>query len=216
MLKLHRTDRSMGPVSFRAYMWLAPAVVAALIGCAVQKPPPTAPVMASSREDIFVLRSLREERIAKSDWCTPARTGFEHSDLSKGGFVVEDGFSMWAVATDADDGRIINAKVDKVGQLRACFGSTADPKTIGFFTEGRIASLTFTGAGTCVVLRPDFPEKGITHLRCFLELRNLPAPYVGGVLTTNTVNSKTPLGDTTDPVGYVQSSVATVRLWRAP
>jgi hypothetical protein len=38
--------------------------------------------------------------------------------------------------------------------------------------------------------------------------------FIGGHLTANTVNSRQPLGGMTDPAGYTQSSIATVRLWR--
>ena len=121
---------------------------------------------------------------------------------------------MWAVAVRPGDGRITDAKVNKVGERHACSGSTTDPKVVSFFTEGRVAALSFTGSGNCLGLRPDFPERGITSFRCFLELRDLPAPYVGGVLTTNTVLSRADLGDVSDPPGYVQPSIATIRLWR--
>jgi hypothetical protein len=50
--------------------------------------------------------------------------------------------------------------------------------------------------------------------RCFMELSGLPAPYVGGQLTTNTVGSRNALGDRTDPPGYTQPSIATIRLWK--
>jgi hypothetical protein len=192
-------------------------VGASIIGCAAQTPATTEHAPVGAREDILVLRSIKEESIPKSDWCTPARTAFEPLDPSGGGFVSEERYSMWAVTVRPADGRISDAKANKVGELRACFRSTADPKVVAFFTEGRLAGVTFSGSGgNCVVLRLDFPEKGIRPVRCFLELRDLPAPYTSGVLTTNSVTSRAALGDATDPPGYVQSSIATVRLWRAP
>ena len=186
-----------------------------IFGCAVQSPATTERPSVGSREDIFVLRSIREERTAESEWCTPARTAFEPLDPAGGGFVVEDRFSMWAVATQASDGRVTDAKANRVGELRACFRSTADPKVVGFFADARLQSVSFIGSGNCVAVRPDFPEKGITPFRCFLELRDLPAPYASGWLTTNTIGSRAVLGDATDPSGYVQPSIATIRLWRA-
>src|SRR5262249_3782683 len=152
-----------------------------------------------AREEILVLRSVAEEGISKSDWCTPARTAFEPFDPSRGGFLVETRHSMWAVNVRATDGRISDAKVNKVGELHACFRSTADPNVFGFFTEGRLAGVTFSGSGNCIILRLDFPEKGIRPVRCFLELRDLPAPYTSGVLTTNSVTSRAALGDATNP-----------------
>ena len=182
------------------------------LGCATQSATPRAASVASSREDIYVLRSLREERSRKSDWCTPTRTGFEPPS---GVVPLEDRYTMWAVAVQSSDGRITDSKANVAGELHACFGSTTDPKVISFFTEGRIAGVSFSGSGNCLVGQPDFPEKGITTFRCYLDLRGLPAPYVGGLLTTNTVGSKAVLGDVTDPPGYVQPSIATIRLWRS-
>ena len=43
---------------------------------------------------------------------------------------------------------------------------------------------------------------------------NLPDAYMGGQLTTNTIGSQNALGAVTDPPGYVQSSIATIRLWK--
>jgi hypothetical protein len=185
----------------------------ATFGCAMRSETPKAAGIAAAREDIYVLRSVREERITKSDWCTPARAGFEQSS---GGFMVEDRYTMWAVAVRSSDGQIIDASANKAGELHVCFGSTTDRTVLNFFTEGRIAGLPLLGNGNCVAMPPDFPEKGITRVRCYLELRGLPAPYVGGLLTTNSVASKVGLGGVTDPPGYVQSSIATIRLWRAP
>jgi hypothetical protein len=44
----------------------------------------------------------------------------------------------------------------------------------------------------------------------------LPAPYLGGLLTTNTMTSQAALGGDTNPPGYTQASIATLRLWREP
>jgi len=55
---------------------------------------------------------------------------------------------------------------------------------------------------------------GISVWTCFLELSGLKAPYKGGILTTNTVDSRNPLGEKSDPPGYTEPSIATVRLWR--
>jgi hypothetical protein len=62
--------------------------------------------------------------------------------------------------------------------------------------------------------RQDFPEQGLRLFRCFLDLSGLPEQYVGGHLTTNTVGSKQNIGAVSEPPGYVQPSIATVRLWK--
>jgi hypothetical protein len=61
----------------------------------------------------------------------------------------------------------------------------------------------------------DFPEPGLFPVRCQLILNGMEKPYVGGLLTTNTLTSKAPLGGDTDPYGYTQASIATIRLWKA-
>lgn len=185
--------------------------LACVAGCTT--PPPTAPeaTASSAREDILVLRSLRVERNAKSEWCTAERTGFEPV---AGGFRFEDRYSMWSLTARPDLGRVVNAKSHVVGELRGCFAQTADPRTVLFYAESRIAELPLIGNGLCTMVRPDFPEKGIAGWRCHLEVRGLPAPYVGGLLTTNSVTSKQAIGDLSDPPGYVQASIATMRLWR--
>ena len=184
----------------------------AMLGCATPSTTSSSASTATSHEEIYVLRSLREERTAASSWCTPERTG---STQTAGGYMLEDRYTMWSVAVQPKDGRISDAKAGLAGELHACFGSTADPRVISFYTDGRIAGLPFTGKGDCLVARPDFPEKGISTLRCYLNIADLPAPYVGGSLTTNTINSKAAIGALSDPPGYVQPSIATIRLWRS-
>jgi hypothetical protein len=61
----------------------------------------------------------------------------------------------------------------------------------------------------------DFPESGLVAVRCHLVLSGLPAPFVGGLLTTNTLTSRAAFGGASDPAGYTQASIATMRLWKA-
>jgi hypothetical protein len=103
---------------------------------------------------------------------------------------------------------------NQVGQLRACFGETANPLRANFYAEGELASLSFMGKGECQSPRADFPESGINVFHCVLDLTNLPRGYIGGLLTTNSVRSRQDIGPISNPPGYVQSSIATVRLWK--
>ena len=84
-----------------------------------------------------------------------------------------------------------------------------------FHAEIRLGALTFRGDGECQAVATDFPQAGLFPVRCQLVLSGLPAPYVGGILTTNTMTSKAAFGGDTDPPGYAQASIATVRLWRS-
>jgi hypothetical protein len=189
---------------------IATPLMISMLGC-------TSPVASlrgaapGAREDIYVLRSVREERVAKSTWCSQERAGFAPF---KSEFLVDDRFSFWSIQTDPGEGKIIDARAKEVGHIRACYGLTADPRSFNFYGEGQVGKLSFAGTGDCLIVRTDYPEKGITTFRCMLNLRGLPSPYTGGLLATNTVGSRAMLGAETDPPGFVQSSIATIRLWR--
>ncbi len=154
-------------------------------------------------EDIYIVRSLRTSRGTPTDFCAEGRTGFAST--------YEDRYTFHAVTTRPSDARLVDPRGNQVGQLRACFGGT---RFANFYAEGDLASLAFTGRGECASPRADFPEGGINVFRCFLDLTNLPRGYIGGLLTTNSVRSRQDIGPTSDPAGYVQSSIATVRLWK--
>ena len=162
---------------------------------------------SSPVEDIYVLRSLRDSRST-----TPG--GF--CDSGKIGFVaqIEDQYSFKAVATRAGDGKVVDASHHDTGTLHACFDSVPGVADTNFYGEGVIAGITATGKGKCTIIAPEFPEPGITSFRCFLVLSNLSPPYFAGVLTTNTIRSREPIGDRSDPPGYIQPSIATIRFWR--
>ncbi len=162
---------------------------------------------ADSVEDIYVARSLRLSRVSPTAYCAHERTGFENA-----GF--EDHYNFQSASIRVSDGAITNANVSTIGTLHACFGPTADPLTSNFFAEGVLGPVSFTGRGECRMAKKDFPEPGLSVFRCFLEIQNLPEGYVGGQLTTNTVVSRRSIGEVSDPPGYIQPSIATIRLWK--
>ena len=190
-------------------MRLLPALMVIALCC--QAPPaasqPLSAVQGGKVEDIYVARSLRLSRVTPTTYCAPDRVGFA-------GATAEDQYTFHSTATRSSDGLMIDAKVETIGRLRACFGSTADPLTSNFYAEGNLGAVTFTGSGECRTAKQDYPEPGVTVYRCFLELRDLPTGYVGGQLTTNTVVSRQGIGESSDPPGYVQPSIATVRFWK--
>ena len=167
---------------------------------------PATPRSSDSAESIYVVRSWRESRITPTDFCSEARTGFA-------GSTVEDRYTFRSIETGAD-GNVRDANVRVVGRLHACFAMPAASGPIAFYADGSLGDVTFTGRGECTTARTDFPEQGLLVQRCFLLLEGLSHGFIGGHLTANTVNSRQPLGGTTDPAGYTQSSIATVRLWR--
>ena len=110
---------------------------------------------------------------------------------------------------------VVDAKGARVAELRACFGPTTNRARQNFYAEVRLGAISFRGNGECLALMIDFPETGLFPVRCQLVLSGLPAPFVGGLLTTNTMTSRAAFGGDTDPPGYTQASIATIRLWKA-
>jgi hypothetical protein len=168
-------------------------------------PNPDAPL-----EDIYILRSIRERHEPVANRCSPARTGFEPFPAD-----AERVFSFWSLGLRPEDGKVADPKVARVAALRACFGPTSERARQNFYAEVTLGSLSFHGKGECLALMVDFPETGLFPVRCQLVLSGMQAPYVGGVLTTNTMTSKAAFGGDTDPSGYTQASIATIRLWKA-
>jgi hypothetical protein len=157
-------------------------------------------------EEIYVGRSWRESRQAPTDFCAGSRTGFAAAST-------EDTYTFRSVDVRGSDGRVLDADVAVIGRLHACFGPLPESGSF-FYAEGVLGEVPFVGRGDCRTTRRDYPETGISAMRCFMELSGLPPGYVGGQLTTNTIGSRIDLGDRTDPPGYTQPSIATIRLWR--
>jgi len=163
----------------------------------------------SAPEDIYVLRSIREQHAPTMDGCATTRTGFEPFAADAERF-----FSFWSVQSRPEDGRIVNTHHTRVAELRACFGATPERARQNFYAEIEIGGMHFHGNGECLALMTDFPEPGLFPVRCQLTLSGLAAPFIGGLLTTNTITSDARFGGETEPPGYTQASIATIRLWK--
>jgi metallo-beta-lactamase class B len=160
----------------------------------------------SAVEDIYVVRSFREARDPPSAFCAEQRTGF-------GGATREDRFTFRSIALSTT-GLVTDTNVATVGRLHSCVGPVLGTTSLNFYAEGVLGTISFSGRGDCATAPEGYPEAGLTVQRCFLQLGQLPAPYVGGQLTTNTISSRATLGGVSDPPGYTQPSIATVRLWK--
>jgi hypothetical protein len=171
-----------------------------------QAPNSSGSLNANTPEEIFVARSLRLTRIKPTDYCKRAGDDFDPT--------AEDTYHFLSIAVRDSDGRVTQTNVKQIGELRACYGRTSTPGTSKFFAEGKLAEVTFKGVGDCILMKAIAPQESIPPYRCYLELSELPSSYVGGLLTTNTVNSKKMTGEITDPPGYTMPSIATIRLWR--
>jgi hypothetical protein len=169
------------------------------------------PREARPLEDIYVVRSVRLSRTSPvGAFCDPARTSFS-PELNDDTYLFK---SVTVKHQGENAGLMTDPDGETVGTLHACFGPTADPATFSFYAEGDIHGIPLTGKGACTGGVPGEPEVGLGTQRCYLELSGLPAEYVHGFLTTNTMGSLQSIGKITNPPGYVQSSIATVRLWR--
>ena len=171
------------------------------------------PALSQQQEDatvesIHVVRSLRLSRSPASDYCESKRTGFE-------GAKFEDTYEFRVVVTRPSDGMVTDASSSLAGTIHACFGPGSEPTITHFFGEGSLGSVKFSGKGDCRQIRKNFPEQGIVLYRCYLDFDTVSGGYVGGLLTTNTVTTRQTIGQVSDPPGYIQPSIATVRLWRA-
>ena len=199
LLSMTLRDTLLNVLTQRARSKLAHLMICASIPyfLAAQAPEP---------EEIYVVRSVREGGGAPTEFCAKERIGFD-------GARAEARYTFRSAATRASDGRVTNTNVKTVGDIHACFGASSASFVYKFYGEGTLGGLAFKGIGECKG-RPDFPEQGLNSTRCFLDLSNLPEQYLGGLLTTNTVLSRKSNGTETDPPGYTQSSLATVRLWK--
>lgn len=124
------------------------------------------------------------------------------------------GYMKVVVTMFAANGAVTNAAGRTVGHLRACFGATSDSLVTWFHAQGDVVGIQFTGHGDCRTTGRQVPGPGITPRSCYLDLTALPDSLGGGQLTTNSVNSRAVSGLVSDPPGYAQPSIATVRLWR--
>lgn len=183
------------------------AAVTLLLACGV---PSASARAAEVLEEIYVLRSIREPHAPTAGWCDPERTGFEPFAQD-----AERLFSFWSIRTRPEDGKVVDAKAEHVAGLRACFGPTEARARQNFYAEINLGAISFRGHGECFALKVDFPEPSVFPVRCQLVLDGMPPPYVGGLLTTNTLTTNARFGGESEPPGYTQASIATIRLWRA-
>ncbi len=157
-------------------------------------------------EEIYVARSVRESRVAPTEFCAEEKTGFKSS--------IEEQYTFRSTATRAIDGRMIDTNLKTIGSGHGCVGTTAKPGIYTFYLELLLGNTALRGSGECLQSKSDFPERGLTAFRCFVDLTDPIGRFVGGQLTTNTIASLKVLGLDSDPPGYAQPSIATIRLWK--
>lgn len=161
---------------------------------------------AAQVEEVYIARSVLESSFAPTDFCAPAKTGFNaHFEVQ---------FTFRSTATRPSDGRMLETNVKTIGSAHGCSGRTADQTTFQFYLEMLLGSRALKWIGECAKTKVDFPERGVGILHCVFNLSDPLGPYVGGQLTTNSLTSRKSLGLESDPPGYTQTSIATIRLWK--
>jgi hypothetical protein len=188
-------------------LWVLPALLETELPAGAQIAQATEPTVATDAEEIYIARSVRESRMPLTEFCAKARTGV-------GNATIEDQFTFRSVATDTSNGRLLDTNVKTIGSIHTCFGPTANPAIFDFYGDILLGRTAFKGFGECVLAKSNFPERGLSVYRCSLDLAGLPGAYTGGLLTTNTISSPKILGTETEPSGYTQASIATIRLWK--
>jgi hypothetical protein len=158
---------------------------------------------AAQLEEIYVARSVRESRVAPTEFCDASKIGFKADSF-------EDRYTLRSIAT-ASDGRMVNANLKAIGAGHGCFGRSDDPGILNFYLDLHMGRIALRGMGDCRQTKSDFPEQGLTVWRCFLNLSDPLGRYIGGQLTSNTITSRRDLGMEADPPGYTQLSIATIR-----
>jgi hypothetical protein len=133
-------------------------------------------------EEIYIARSVRESRVAPTEYCAQAKIGFNSDSF-------EDQYSLRSTAIRASDGRMVDANIKTIGSGHGCFGRTADPTILNFYLDLYLGRTALKGIGDCRQTMSDFPERGLSVWRCFLNLSDPVGGYVGGLLTTNTITS---------------------------
>ena len=205
-----KTDK-LTPIARRGSIAMAAVVGGVILLSACATPSGDAVTRPTTTvEEIYVLRSIREQYEPVANWCSSTTTGFEPFPTDAQRF-----FSFWSLRLRPEDGRVVQTKDTRSAELHACFGATSERARQNFYAEVKLGSISFRGDGECRAVKSEFPEAGLFPVHCHLILSGLPAPYVGGLLTTNTITSKAAFGGDTDPPGYTQASIATIRLWKS-
>jgi hypothetical protein len=179
-------------------------ITVCLIPAAAAQQPASA--SATGVEEIYIARSIVQSRLTPTPYCAQEHVGFV-------GATVEQEFTFHSVTTRSSDGLLTNPKQNTIGNAHGCVGPSGDPVVLNFYLEGAVGATHFKAIGGCR-WGMENPESGIRFLNCLLPLQDLPEGYVGGYLTSNSITSRQPVGEASEPFGYLQSSIATIRLWR--
>jgi hypothetical protein len=156
-------------------------------------------------EEIYIARSVREATMPPTEFCTKAKTGVDRASS-------EDKFTFRSMAARASDGRVTDTDAGTIGSAHSCGGLVADKPGISqFYGEFVLGGLAFKAIGECHLAKADFPERGLSTLFCVQCIRS--SSRLCWWSSNNEHFLQLHLSDT-EPPGYAQPSIATVRLWK--
>lgn len=171
-------------------------------------------------EDVFVYRVVRVTRASVGSECAGA--GFRVSG--------QGNYEFTALSVRDTSGEVTFEVKQKVGESLGCFGPRSDSAPMPFYSRLNINGIKAVGRGECATRYEDFPEPHVIIQDCWLKLENLSAGYVGGFVTMNSLATTGGAPNTaaardctggpcgrgyeSNPPGYFQTSVATMRVWR--
>lgn len=176
-----------------AFMGLAGATIAGDQGTTKNAAP-------RALEDVYVVRARPTGPQAPvTSYCDAARFPESHPVQQ------ERPYEILSTNTNAMDGKVTNAAVQRLGQLRGCYSARIDGKNYSY-GKGTLAGIPFMFRGSCTVAPARDPAPDVTSYACDYTLSELPPGYVGGHSLWN--------GITTEQDGYLTTTIATIRLWR--
>lgn len=151
----------------------------------------------SDVEEIYVFRSFTEQNIEHETDICKSRAPFKTTR--------ETYYSLWSVTGDESTGGLTDVHRKQIGDMHACAQVSADG--VKLFAVGTLNGIPYQGVGDQSLLK----QTSVVESRVNrFVLEGLPSPYVAGLIASNTVRLSP-----ADAPGYVLSSVAIVRLWKA-
>jgi hypothetical protein len=98
------------------------------------------------------------------------------------------GGSLYAHATRASDGRVVNDDSRAIGKATACAQITnlAFPAGLQqkFYLQLTLADGIYTASGTCTILSNDVPQGGLVLAGCGLHVLGAPDGVIGGAVSS--------------------------------
>ena len=153
-------------------------------------------------EEVYVVRARPiGPEASVTAYCDGARFPASHPVTR------ERPYEFFSTSTNAKDGKVTNAEVQRLGQFRGCYSARIDERVYSY-GKGTINGISFTIRGSCTFAKERDPAPGVTSYACDYVLSDLPREYVRGHSLWN--------GIATEEQGYLTTTIAAIRLWRKP